>query len=77
MSGPIKPIAKAPAAFAGIVDKLNEVIAANPPLQAGAGISISDAKENRIISVALNYEEFTICDNGSPATVLLAVKRIE
>jgi len=51
MSGPITPITTAPAAFTGIVEKVNEVIAANPPLQAGIGIQIQDAEYNRIISV--------------------------
>jgi hypothetical protein len=57
MSGPIKPITTAPAAFSGIVDKLNEVIAANPPLQAGKGIKIDTAKENRIISIKLTADD--------------------
>jgi hypothetical protein len=56
MSGPITPITTAPAAFTGIVKKVNEVIAANPPLQAGAGIQIQDAKYNQTVSVVLTQE---------------------
>jgi hypothetical protein len=57
MSAKITPITTAPAAFSGIVAKLNEVIAANPPLQAGKGISITPAKENTIISIKLTADD--------------------
>jgi len=57
MSAKITPITTAPAAFSGIVAKLNEVIAVNPPLQAGKGISITDAKENRIIAIKLTADD--------------------
>ena len=56
MSGLITPITTAPAAFTGIVEKVNEIIAANPPLQAGKGIKITDAEYNRIISVKLTED---------------------
>jgi hypothetical protein len=63
MSGPIKPITTAPAAFSGIVDKLNEVIAANPPLQAGKGIRIDTAKENRIVSIVLTDDDIGLAQH--------------
>ena len=76
MSAKITPITTAPAAFSGIVAKLNEVIAANPPLQAGSGIKIDTAQQNRIVSLNLDFEEFTICENGTPAQILIAVRRL-
>jgi len=57
MSGPITPITTAPAAFTGIVEKVNEIIAANPPLQAGKGIQIDTGKENRIVSIKLTEND--------------------
>jgi len=37
--------------FASIARKVNEVIDANPPLVAGAGVSIVESKERRLITV--------------------------
>lgn len=65
MSGLITPITTAPAAFTGIVEKVNEVIAANPPLQAGKGIAITDADLNRIISVKLTNDILSPFINSS------------
>lgn len=47
----IEPITTAPAAFTGIVEKVNEIIEGNPPLKAGVGIEITNSKKHRLISV--------------------------
>ncbi len=59
--------------FASIARKVNEVIDANPPLVAGAGVSIVESKERRLITVtgvggSGTFEEFTICVDGAPET---------
>jgi hypothetical protein len=51
MNSRIEPITTAPAAFTGIVEKVNEIIEGNPPLKAGVGIEITDSKNHRLISV--------------------------
>jgi hypothetical protein len=56
MSGPITPITTAPAAFTGIVEKINEVIAANPPLEAGSGLMITRSKSNILINLKSNIK---------------------
>ena len=47
----IQKLLSVASAFIPIADKINEVIAANPPLTAGEGIQITDSKENRLISI--------------------------
>jgi hypothetical protein len=77
MSGPITPITTAPAAFIGIVEKINEVIAANPPLEAGKGIKITYAAENRLISVLptapLAPLPFTLYNASEGATLKVGI----
>jgi hypothetical protein len=46
----VKPLAAAPKAFAALAAKLNEFIAARPPLVAGAGIRLAESSQRAIIS---------------------------
>lgn len=47
----VKKLTTVPAAFAAIGEKINEIIDANPPLRAGAGINISVSKLHTLISL--------------------------
>ena len=71
----ILPLNTAPAAFAAIARKVNEIIHAVKPLKAGVGIKIVETPENILIAANINGlpsgygpEEFTICDSGTPVT---------
>lgn len=47
----VKKLTTVPAAFASIGEKINEIIDANPPLRAGAGINISTSQLHTLISL--------------------------
>jgi len=47
----IEKLSTIPAAFSSIGEKLNELIGANPPLKAGAGITITDSDDSRLIAL--------------------------
>lgn len=76
MSKLIQSLTSIAPAFDLVGSKINEIISANPPLQAGGGIKIITAKENRLISTDYTYETFTICENGSPVDIKIACQRI-
>lgn len=75
----VSPIRNAPAApaFAGMAEKINELAAQVKPLKAGKGVKVVESNEDIMVSLSDNagtlptgytFEEFTICDSGSPAT---------
>jgi len=47
----IEKLSTVPAAFSTIGEKVNELIGANPPLKAGAGITITDSDDSRLIAL--------------------------
>jgi hypothetical protein len=47
----IEKLTSVPAAFEGIAAKVNEVIAAHPPLKAGENVTITQSEEHTLISV--------------------------
>ena len=48
----IEKLTSVPAAFEGIAAKVNEVIAAHPPLKAGENVTITESEEHILISVS-------------------------
>jgi hypothetical protein len=48
----IEKLTSVPAAFEGIAEKVNEVIAAHPPLKAGENVTITQSEEHTLISVS-------------------------
>jgi len=50
----IEKLSTVPAAFSTIGEKVNELIGANPPLKAGAGITITDSEDSRLIALNLS-----------------------
>lgn len=76
----IDRLVSAPAAFADIGKKVNELVDATKPITAGKGIKVTEANGNILIStsggggilggstVDYVFEEFTICVDGLPET---------
>jgi hypothetical protein len=75
----IKKLARTQGTFKRYAEKINEIIDEQKPLKAGEGIDIRFAGENILISATSSgggdslpggytFEEFTICDSGTPAT---------
>jgi hypothetical protein len=53
----IEKLTSVPAAFEGIAEKVNEVIAAHPPLKAGENVTITQSEEHTLISAKLTAGE--------------------
>ena len=78
----INKLTVAPGGAIGVLaSKINELIAAQKPLKAGDNIEIKESEQNILISAEIGeggggaglpagyaFEEFTICDSGTPAT---------
>ncbi|NBW16190.1 MAG: hypothetical protein EBR82_50225 [Caulobacteraceae bacterium] len=64
----IEKLSTVPAAFSNIGEKVNELIDANPPLKAGAGITITDSEDSRLIALNLST-------NSAYFATLLAASR--
>lgn len=83
---PIKPIYRSPAAFSEQANKINELVAAMNALRSLRGegnITVTLTDTDGIVTdkgsgkssglpAGVTFEEFTICDSGSPATRWLA-----
>jgi len=76
----INKLTVAPGGAIGVLaSKINEMIDAQKPLKAGDNIEIKESEQNILISAeaggggvglpaGYTFEEFTICDSGTPAT---------
>jgi hypothetical protein len=52
----IEKLTSVPAAFEGIAAKVNEVIAAHPPLKAGENVTITQSEEHTLVSATLSSD---------------------
>lgn len=82
MSEDIKPLSGTPGAFAAVESKVNEIIGRLKPLlnlEARGNVEIKKSNTNMVITGKAGgggaglpdgvvWEEFTICDSGTPAT---------
>lgn len=50
----IEKLTSVPAAFEGIAEKVNEVIAAHPPLKAGENVTITQSEEHILIAAKID-----------------------
>ena len=52
----IEKLTSVPAAFEGIAAKVNELIAAHPPLKAGENVTITQSEEHTLVSAKLDSD---------------------
>jgi len=71
----LEPITVAPAAFVNEAEKINAALSvcrAVKAMRGSGGIKVTVADANILISLNATFEEFTICENGTPATRWIA-----
>lgn len=79
----VQKLTTVPLALTSIGEKVNEIIDANPPLKAGAGINISKSALHTLISIEeqpqnIFYHPFKVYlpDESSPSAKILAESRV-
>lgn len=79
----VQKLTTVPLALTSIGEKVNEIIDANPPLKAGAGINISKSALHTLISIEdqpqnIFYHPFKVYlpDESSPSANILAESRV-